>query len=272
MVSQSSPRMIEGRHHPMAKEIRRIVRSGELLSNGMILLETVRLVEDALNDGVGIPEIFISRDAGDRARGLLEQLSPDTELYEVASGVFESFASVQNNQGIVAFAEAPRWREEDLFASQSAIVLVLAGVQDPGNLGAILRSAEAFAASGIILTEGTVSPYNAKVVRAAAGALLRIPLLYNLTFIDTIKLLAHRRVRLLAGVVEGGTRPSAIDFTAPVAVAVGSEGAGLPKELMAASQAFTIPISSKVESLNVAAATAVILYEIARQRNCEGVG
>ena len=243
-----------------------MVRSGELLSDGLVLLETVRLVEDALGDGFQIPKVLISRSAKAGVRSLLKKLSSETTVYEVSSEVFESLASTESSQGILALAAAPVWREEDLFPPASTLVLVLAGLQDPGNLGAIIRTAEAFGVTGIILTEGSASPYNAKVVRAAAGALLRMPMLHDLTVAKALSLLARHKVRLFVGVVEGGKRLPAIGFTGPIAVAVGSEGAGLPKELAAAGEHLTIPIAGTVESLNVAAATAVILYEIARQR------
>lgn len=270
MLSQSAPRLIEGRHHPLVKEVRRMVRSGELWADGLVLLETARLVKDALNSGIQIPKVFLSPRARTGARDLLKKLPPETTVYEVSPEVFELLASTETSQGILALASAPGWQENDLFPRRSALVLVLAGVQDPGNLGAILRTAEAFGTTGIILTAGTVSPYNAKVVRAAAGALLRMPMLRDQTVTEILALLARKKVRLLAGVVEGGKNLPAVDFSGPMAVAVGAEGSGLPKELSAAGELFTIPIASAVESLNVAAATAVILYEIARQRNEEG--
>ena len=295
MVWHSSVRVIEGRHHPLVKEIRRIIRSGELLSTipvhahrpaashntvatktqELLLLETVRLVEDALSGGLAIPKVLISRNAGRRARSLVDQLRLDTDVYVVTQDVFESLTSTDTSQGILALAAAPRWQETDLFerqpeSGQPALTLVVAGVQDPGNLGAIIRTAEALGATGILLTKGTVSPYNAKVVRAAAGALLRVPMIRDLTVTEAIALLARYHIPLFAAIAEGGKRLPTVHFQGPVGLAVGSEGAGLPKQLVAAGERITIPIASAVESLNVAAATAVILYEIARQRSCHG--
>ncbi|MCZ6750333.1 MAG: RNA methyltransferase, partial [Acidobacteria bacterium] len=158
-------------------------------------------------------------------------------------------------------------REQDLFPSGSPLLLLVTGLQDPGNLGTVLRSAEAFGVTGIILTRSTVSPYNAKVVRATAGAVFRIPMLRNLTAAEAVALLRRRRVRLFSSVVRGGRRLSEIDCAGPMAVAIGSEGAGLPQEISAAGRRLTIPMAAAVESLNAATAAAVILYEIARQRN-----
>ena len=257
---------IESRHHPLLKAVRRMVRAGELSADGQVLLETVRLIEEALASGVSISQVLVSSNPSPRIQQLLKRLAPQTAIYEVTPKVFEALPSTQTPQGILALARVPHWSEADLCRRQPALLLVLSGLQDPGNLGTILRSAEAFGATGVLLTQGTVSPYNAKAVRASAGALFRIPTLYGLTETETVTLLRRKRARLFASVVEGGKQLSEIDLTGPVAIALGSEGAGLPSELLAAGKPFTIPMAPAVESLNVAIAAAVILYEIARQR------
>lgn len=266
MVAKSLRQRIEGRHHPLLKAVRRMGRTGELSADGQVLLETVRLIADALASGVAISGVLVSDDPSLHVQELLEKLPPETAVYEVAPKVFETLASTQTPQGILALACAPHWSEADLYRRQPALLLVLSGLQDPGNLGTILRTAEAFGATGALLTQGTVSPYNAKAVRASAGAWLRIPTLYGLPEVETVALLRRKRVRLFMSVVEGGKQLSEIDLTGPVAIALGSEGTGLPPELLAAGEPLTIPMIPAVESLNVAIAAAVILYEIARQR------
>jgi RNA methyltransferase, TrmH family len=275
MLSRTARRAIDGRHHPLAKELRGMARSGELLSDGpllggLLLLETARMIEDAMGSGIEIVKVFVRRGAqkqGEkRAAGILAALSPEAAVYDVASEVFDGLASTETSHGILALARAPQWEEKDLFRGDAALIVVVAGVQDPGNLGAMIRTAEAFGANGMLLTEGTVSAYNAKAVRATAGSLMRVPMLTGLSVAETIKILSRRGTRLFAGVVGQGTPLSEIRFDGPVAVAIGSEGAGLPEELGRAGEKFTIPISPTVESLNAATAAAVVLYEIARQR------
>jgi RNA methyltransferase, TrmH family len=266
MILRSARRVIEGRHHPLVKELRGIVRSGDLFADGLVLLETVRMIEDALGSETRIAKVFINQRAAPAARAVLGRLGPDTAVFEVTPGVFDLLVSTETSQGILALAQAPQWRERDLFPSDSSLILVVAGVQDPGNLGAMIRTAEAFGATGILLTEGTVSPYNAKAVRATAGSLLRMPMLRDLSLAETLSMLTRNGAKLFTGVVEGGRPVSSISYTGRIAAAVGSEGAGLPEALARAGEQFTIPIAASVQSLNVAAATAVVLYEIARQR------
>ena len=275
MPFRTARRTIDGRHNSLAKELRRIARSGELLSagpllGGLVLLETARMIEDAMRSGIEIVKVFVRRGAEKRAAGILAALSPDAAVYEVSSEVFDGLASTETSQGILALARAPQWEEKDLFRGDASLVLVVAGVQDPGNLGAMIRTAEAFGASGMLLTEGTVSAYNAKAVRATAGSVLRVPMLAGLTVAEIIKILSRRGTRFYTGVVGQGKQLSEVPFDGPVAVAIGSEGAGLPEPLARAGEKFTIPIAPSVESLNAATATAVVLYEIARQRRNQG--
>ena len=267
MKSRSRIATITGRHHPLVKMVRGMARSGELRANDQVLLETPNLIEDALASGVAIPAVLVSSSASPAARKLLQTLPSQTEIFQLASNLFASLATTENSPGILALAEAPVWEEADLFREKPPLLIVLAGVQDPGNLGAILRTAEAFGATGALLARGTVSPFNAKAVRAASGALFRLPVLQDLALAQLVSLLRGREVPLLASVARGGRLlQEAKEVRGPVAIAFGSEGAGLPPELEQAGISVSIPMTRQAESLNVAAAAAVILYEIAQQR------
>ena len=260
-------RKIEGQHHPLAKTIRRMARAGELAEDGIVLLETVRLVEDALASGVPIPRVLVNTRTTAYLNRLLERLPQESTVYEVAPKVFETLVTTETSQGILGLAEEPRWQDDDLFPpGRPPLILVLAGLQDPGNLGTLLGTAEAFGATGVLLTQGTVSPYNARAIRATAGAFFRLPLLRGLSVAAVLKLLRRKRVKVLTGVVAGGARLPTTQLAGRVAIVIGSEGAGVPEEFRASSEPLTIPLAEPVESLNVASAAAVILYEIARQR------
>jgi TrmH family RNA methyltransferase len=277
-------RKLEGQHHPLARRVRRLVRSGELIeaasdetrsgdsiefsAGGAVLLETPRLIEDALANGVPISALLVRSNAKARFEGLATRLPAATALYEVAPAVFDSLVTTETSPGLLALAEPPSWRPEDLFPSGApALLLVLAGLQDPGNLGSILRAAEGFRATGVLLAPGTVSPYNAKALRATAGAIFRIPILRGLTAGDILSLLRRKRVKLFTTVVSGGSAPARADFSIPLAVVLGSEAAGIPPDLLDAGAPLTIPLAPHAESLNVASAASVLLYEIARQRS-----
>lgn len=266
-------RKLGGRHHPLAKRVRRMLRSGELFDGSAVLLETPRMIEDAVAGGVPISALLVRSNAKVRFGGLVERLPSATALYEVAPAVLGSLVTTETSPGLLALAEPPSWRERDLFPSRApALLLVLAGLQDPGNLGMILRAAEAFGVTGVLLPPGAVSPYNAKAIRATAGAIFRIPFLRGLSPSETVSLLRRKRVKLFTTVVSGGSAPSRADFSVSLAVVLGSEAAGIPAEFRSPGHPLTIPLAPRSESLNVASAASVILYEIARQRNAVNRG
>ena len=148
--------------------------------------------------------------------------------------------------------------------------MVLVGLQDPGNLGTILRSAEAFGSAGVVLGEGTVSPFNSKVIRASAGSMFRLPVVLAKAaggLEEIAGKLRTRGVRLIATSSHKGTPLDQAKLTEPSAVFIGSEGAGLPRAVMAqVDEMIAIPHTPQVESLNAGVAGSIVLYEAARQR------
>jgi TrmH family RNA methyltransferase len=144
---------------------------------------------------------------------------------------------------------------------------VLAGVQDPGNVGAIVRTAAAFGASGVVAIAGSASPFSWKALRGAMGGTFRVPIAARGTLSDVVASANDLGVRLVAAVPRGGTPLPKLDLRDPTAVVLGAEGAGVPGATLAAVQeTVTIPMQAPVESLNVAIAGALILYEAGRQR------
>ena len=169
-------RRIEGRHNALVKDLRRAFSRGELTSDGYCAIEGFRILEEAIRSGLRFRAVFFSESAAARAEKLLSQLGAQVETLLLPDKLFASAVPSEAPQGVAALA---RWKEfslEDVLAkSQAGPLLAIAGVQDPGNLGTILRSAEAFGAGGVLLGEGTVSPFNPKVVRASAGSVFRLP-------------------------------------------------------------------------------------------------
>lgn len=154
-----------------------------------------------------------------------------------------------------------------LIAGSAPLVLVLAGVQDPGNVGAIVRAAAAFGATGVATLDGSAHPFGWKALRGAMGATFRIPVSAAATLADVLDAAAEHRVRVIAAVPRGGTPLPEIDLRKPAAIVLGAEGAGVPAATVtAAHETVTIPMRAPVESLNVAVAAALILYEASRQR------
>ena len=164
-------------------------------------------------------------------------------------------------------AKVKTFKLDEVFAPAPALIVICAGLQDPGNLGTIARSAEAFGATGMLLGERTVSPWNWKAVRASAGSMFRVPTV-KVVLASVLSGVKARGIRILATSSHKGTPISQADFRGPVALIVGNEGAGLPKAVLAqADEIVAIPQSSQVESLNAGIAASIILYEAARQRS-----
>ena len=267
MRSAGAPAIqVLGRHNPLVKRIRVMLRAGELRDADEVLLETPNLIEDAIASGVEITSALLRSTAGNAARTVAKKLPHGTPLQELEPESFDRLVSTQHNPGILAMAKAPSWQEEDVLGGAQPLVIVLAGIQDPGNCGTILRAAEAFGATGVLATKGTVSPYNAKVIRAAAGSLFRLPMLTQLSASQIVNLLRREKIALFSTVVRDGKPFAEIDIARPLAIALGSEGSGLPRELEQAGERVSLAMARQVESLNVAAAASVILHEIARRR------
>ncbi len=170
-------RRVEGRHNALVKELRQAFSRGELTSDGYCAIEGFRILEEAIRSGLRFRAVFFSESAAARAEKLLSQLGAQVETLLLPDKLFAGAVPSDAPQGVAALA---RWKEfslDDVLAkSKAGPLLAIAGVQDPGNLGTILRSAEAFGAGGVLLGEGTVSPFNPKVVRASAGSVFRLPM------------------------------------------------------------------------------------------------
>ena len=186
-------------------------RRAELTPQGECAIEGVKLLEEALRSGLHLTSVFFSESARPLAEKLLPQISARTETLVLPNALFNSIVPSDAPQGVAALVKLPAFSSAQLLdrASDGPLV-VAAGLQDPGNLGTILRSAEAFGAAGIFLTEGTVSPYNSKVLRGSAGSIFRLPFL-QISSAELIPLLRARGVRLLATSSHQGT-PLPQDF------------------------------------------------------------
>jgi TrmH family RNA methyltransferase len=215
--------------------------------------------------------------AAQEAEGLLDELRlpAETEILLVPRELLNAALTTEAPQPVAALIEPPRWSWDDLLGRRkidAALVMVLAGVQDPGNLGTIVRSAEAFGASGVVSLPGTVSARNAKAVRASAGSLFRLPLI-EANAEECFARLRTAGVKIWTTTVEAAESAGSANLASPVALIIGNEGNGVPPELAAeADGALTIPCPGPVESLNAAVAASVLLYEASRQRSCADGG
>ena len=265
---QGRLRRIEGRHNALVKELRAAFAHGELTPDGYCAIEGMRILEEAIRSGLKFKAVFFRASAENRADRLLPQLAAHVETLLLPDKLFASAVPSETPQGVAALVRCKIFKLEDVLAkSQSGPLLAIAGVQDPGNLGTILRSAEAFGAGGALLGEGTVSSFNSKVIRASAGSVFRLPIVQTklAAILDQLRELG---LRLIATSSHKGTPLDQAMLTAPLAIFIGSEGAGLPRDLLAEmTDTVVIPHSPTVESLNAGVAASIVLYETARQRN-----
>ncbi len=260
-------RPIAGRHNQKLKELRQAFRRAELTSQGECAIEGVKLLEEALRSGQHLESVFFSQSARPLAEKLLLQINARTETLVLPDTLFNSIVPSDAPQGVAALVKLKTCSAAQLLdRSGDGPLVVATGLQDPGNLGTILRSAEAFGAAGVFLTEGTVSVYNSKVLRGSAGSIFRLPFLRT-SSAELIPLLRARGVRLLATSSHSGTPLPRVSWALPLAIFIGNEGAGLSRELMREmDETMAIPHAPQVESLNAGIAASIVLYEAARSR------
>lgn len=254
---------ITSTHNPMLKEIRRAVARGGLTNDGLCVAEGFHLLEEALRSGLEITAVLATEAAISAAAALVEN-GEKTRFLTTSEALFRDFSSTENSQGLITLVRPPAWCEEDLF-TPPALVLVLDGIQDPGNAGTLIRSAEAFGATGVLLLKGCVNPWNPKALRASAGSLFRLPVLDLVTPEDAIEAFTRRDLPLWTTIVDEGLPLRQADLTSACGIAVGSESHGVSAGIRRFSKGLTIPTRS-VESLNAATAGSIVLYEAARQR------
>jgi TrmH family RNA methyltransferase len=234
-------------------------------ARGLVGVEGPNLIAEALRAALPFDCVFVAEDS----ERLLDTLSlpPETEILLLPRDLLSSALATETPQPIAALVQPPVWSWSHILPqNQKSLLVVLAGLQDPGNLGTILRSAEAFGATGVLSLTGTVSPWNPKAVRASAGSVFRVPLL-TASPEDAFARLRHAGIKLWATAVHKAEPANRVDLAAPSALLIGNEGNGVPAELAAqADGVITIPCSGPVESLNAAVAASILLYEAVRQR------
>ncbi len=208
-------------------------------------------------------EIFCTAEAPIRFSDLIARTP--APMIELAARAFESLATTESTQGILALLRRREWSFEELIAGR-ALTVILDAIQDPGNAGTIARSAEAFGATGIILTQGCARVSNGKVLRAAAGSLFRIPYLEAVTRSKVVELVECAGLPVYALAGESKRSLTSCDLRGNCALLIGNEGAGLSEELLTLGEMVRIPTVT-VESLNAGVACSIALFEAARQRN-----
>jgi TrmH family RNA methyltransferase len=260
-------RIVQSKQNARLKELRQALAAPARGGTAKAGIEGPNLIEEAVRAGLAIECVFVARGA----EGLLDALAlpADVDVLLVPKEILALALTTETPQPIAALVERPHWTWEQALGDRrngAPLVLVLAGIQDPGNLGTILRSAEAFGATGVVSLPGTVSAWNPKAVRSSAGSVFRVPLL-PAGVEECFERLREAGVSVLTTAARDATEVRHADLKRAAALVIGNEGNGVPREVAAlADGAITIPCPGPVESLNAAVAASVLLYEAARQR------
>jgi TrmH family RNA methyltransferase len=263
----ASMRRISSRQNPLVARFRDLARGRG--PDGSILLDGEHLVEEALSAGVALDTVaFAERLADADTNGLADRVErAGARTVRVPPPVLAAMSPVRQPSGIVAIARATPATLAGALKHPPQLTLVLVGIQDAGNVGAIIRAAEGHGATGLITTGGTADPFGWKALRGAMGSTFRLPIAVRQTTASALEQLKDRHIRAVATVPRDGTALPECDLRGPVAIMLGAEGAGLPDDVLRyADERVTIPVRPPVESFNVSIAAALILYEASRQR------
>jgi TrmH family RNA methyltransferase len=259
---------VTSRQNALVKRFRALAQQ-RAAAEPSVLLDGAHLVEEALASPVTLETaVFSESAANERLAPLLERVARSGARVVVApDAVFPAVSPVQHPSGVAAIAQVTMRRLEDVLRVGPHLLLMLDGVQDPGNLGAIIRVAEGCGATGVIVGDGSADAFGWKAVRSAMGSSLRLPIAQRVNMADALRLVKATGTRVLAAVPRNGTALPECDFRPSTAVLLGGEGAGISEDLLRGADAtLSIPMTPPVESLNVAIASALVLYEASRQR------
>lgn len=245
-------------------------KAKERRKDNVFLAEGIKMYEEA--PGESVREVYIieeTRKKMEEHPALWEKLQ-QTGYEIVSEEVFAKMSDTQTPQGILTVLKRPEYSLEELLKIENPLFVVLEDLQDPGNLGTIVRTGEGAGVTAVIMSKNTVDIFNPKTIRATMGSIYRVPFVYTESIEDTIKSLHNAGVKTYAAHLKGDTYYSSFSFREPTAFLIGNEGNGLKKSTADAASAYLkIPMEGQVESLNAAIATSLLMYEAHRQRKGE---
>jgi TrmH family RNA methyltransferase len=273
---------ITSRENKWLKKFRAVLRGTGPAAGEPIGVEGPKLVEEALRAGLKAEALLVTELGEAHLARILQAaagISPG-RILRTTDKLFAGAAGTESPQGVAGLFHQRSWEFEDVlrgapardtgfYGSSSPLIVILAEVQDPGNAGTIIRSAESFGATGVVATRGAADPWSPKALRASAGSSLRLPVLRGIAIPVLLAQLRMAQVKIYAAGARGedASDPSRWDMRGPAAIFIGNEGAGLPGEVLrAADTKVAIPMSDGVESLNAGVAASLLLYEVARSR------
>jgi TrmH family RNA methyltransferase len=264
-------KLISSRHNPIVAAFRTLADEPDPTGT-RLLLDGAHLVSDARSSGLRFEAVAVaaSKLTSQTEEGLLAQRleREGIDVVEASDAVFDALSPVKTPSGIVAIAGRRNATATEICAPPEAFILAAIDVQEPGNVGALLRAAEAGGVTGALVCGVSANPFSWKALRGSMGSVLRLPIVAGMTAHQAMTVMRKSGVRTIAALPRGGQDPDAINWRGKVGLLLGGEGPGLTDEAIAACDArVTIPMAGGVESLNVAAAGAILVYAARRQRH-----
>lgn len=246
----------------LLQDVRRAAAAGRPTNEGLIVAEGPHLAEEALRGRWSVEQVLVAETFQVRYEQLLARSR--AEVVAVSDRAFAATAATEHPQGLITLLRPRKWTWNDLHR-EPALIVALDGVQDPGNAGTIVRSAEAFGATGVVLLSGSVRVPNGKFLRASAGSAFRVPLLEDVSAEAFIHEMRRHRILLYALCAGGLQDLSQTNWIEPAALVLGSEGSGVSSEIRQSAIGVRVPVTL-VESLNVGIAGSIALFEASRRR------
>jgi TrmH family RNA methyltransferase len=262
--------MIESVSNKQVKQIQKLKKSARFRREQMLFVaEGIKMIEEADRYGL-LHTVYVAEHIKEEYSALFLHNIKAERIEMVSDTVFREMSDTQTPQGILALVNMPEYRRQDILAETDAALVCLEDIQDPGNLGTILRTAEGAGMSGLVLSKGCVDLFNPKVVRATMGALYRMPFYFTEDMTTEVELLKKEGFTMYAARLDGSRNFTEFEYQGKTGLLIGNEGNGLKRETSACADiGIRIPMEGEVESLNAAVSAALLMYEVHRHR-CRG--
>lgn len=257
--------IIESKDNSLIKEVKKLHKRKNRIERGRFIVEGFRFVEEALKSSFKVEYLFISESVLDKYNSLniKDFINEETKVYAVKNNIIKELCETENPQGIVAVV----WNKKMELADREGFYILVDKIQDPGNLGTIIRSAHASGALGVITTKGTVDVYNDKTLRSTMGSIFNILIMEDVEFNITNKL-KENGFKFIVSSLDTDKNFYNVDLKGKVVICVGNEGNGISEEVYSfADEKVKIPMPGGAESLNAAVAASIMMYEVVRQRS-----
>lgn len=251
------------------KDIKALYKRKDRWNSQLFIIEGIKIIEEALYNGVDLKYIIFSDKllSTDEGKTFFEGIKYNDNIIQITENLFKEISDTENPQGIIGIAKFNIHKLDEVFNIKNPSLLFLDGVQDPGNMGTIIRTCDAFNLDGIILAKGSVDPYNPKVVRATMGSIFRVPLYIIDDSLETLSTLSHHKIKILATSLEGSVPVYDIDYKEGFVLVIGNESKGVTLDILNKSDTLIkIPMPGFAESLNAGVAASIIMYEAMKSK------